>query len=292
MQTLSSPLVSIIIPCYNSEKYIYQTLASAINQSYRNIEVIVIIDGATDSSINEAKKINDPRIVLYSKPNSGVSDSRNQGLELSNGDFILFLDSDDILDKDFISHRIIYFEENPNIDVCSSEIIKIDEKDNMISSPIKLVGATMNVTQNILLYNQEIITCPSNYLIRKKKLITHNIKFSLHLFSSADRLFLIDLSKHATFGTIDSLGKLYYRVHPKSMSNFLTDSLIIDTLKFIKEVKKRISSKNFIHFNIFLFRSYFIIGGSYYRLNNIPKAIKYSFFALVINPYLFIKNFF
>ena len=89
--------ISIIIPVYNAEKYLKCCLDSILNQSYKNLEIIIINDGSTDNSLKviEEYKKNDNRIILISQKNQGVSKSRNNGLELATGDYIMFIDPDD-----------------------------------------------------------------------------------------------------------------------------------------------------------------------------------------------------
>lgn len=96
------PLVSIIIPVYNGEQHIERCLRSLIGQTYENIEIIVLNDGSTDHTIQILEKYAklDSRIVVVDKPNSGVSDTRNQGLKLAKGEYIQFVDSDDWLPND------------------------------------------------------------------------------------------------------------------------------------------------------------------------------------------------
>ena len=92
--------VSVIIPIYNTEKYLKECLNSVINQSLVDIEIICINDGSTDNSIeilNEFKK-QDGRISVISQDNQGQAVARNKGLSLANGEYIYFMDSDDILD--------------------------------------------------------------------------------------------------------------------------------------------------------------------------------------------------
>ena len=91
------PKVSVIIPVYNVEKYLDECLISVINQSYRNLEIIIVNDGSTDGSGKKCegyKKI-DSRISVFHKQNGGLSDARNYGLSRSHGEYVFFLDSDD-----------------------------------------------------------------------------------------------------------------------------------------------------------------------------------------------------
>ena len=100
----NTPLITIIIPVYNREKYLPDTLRAVLTQSYRNIEVIAIDDGSTDQSQTILRKYakNDNRIKIISQENSGVSVARNRGLLEAKGEFISFIDSDDIPHPDMI----------------------------------------------------------------------------------------------------------------------------------------------------------------------------------------------
>lgn len=90
-----APFFSIIIPLYNKEKHVENTLKSVLAQSFQDFEIIIVNDGSTDGSLSEVSKIKDERIKIFSIENQGVSHARNYGIERSNADFIAFLDADD-----------------------------------------------------------------------------------------------------------------------------------------------------------------------------------------------------
>ena len=94
-----TPLVSIIIPVFNSEEYIADTLTSALSQTWANTEVIIVDDGSTDRSLNIARQFNDDRIRVFEQENKGASAARNKGLAEAKGDYIQFLDADDVLNN-------------------------------------------------------------------------------------------------------------------------------------------------------------------------------------------------
>ena len=96
---MSVPKVSIIIPAYNTEEYIDDMLDCVVNQTYQNIEIIIINDGSTDSTLNHIKKYQekDNRIICVNIPNCGVSNARNIGINLAKGNKIFFWDSDDVI---------------------------------------------------------------------------------------------------------------------------------------------------------------------------------------------------
>ena len=88
--------VSVIIPLYNEEKYILECINSVINQTYKNLEIIIVDDKSTDNSLKILEQIKDDRIkTIKLDKNSGVAHARNKGVEVSTGDYICFLDSDD-----------------------------------------------------------------------------------------------------------------------------------------------------------------------------------------------------
>ena len=100
---MSQPLVSILIPCYNSEKWLAETLESALAQTWQNKEIIVVDDGSTDSSLEIAKTFESNKVKVLRQDNRGASAARNLGLTNAQGDFIQYLDADDLLSEDKIS---------------------------------------------------------------------------------------------------------------------------------------------------------------------------------------------
>lgn len=105
--------VSVIVPVYNSSKYLKECITSIINQSYKNIEIIVVDDKSSDSSLDIINSIKDKRIkVIKLKKNMGVSNARNEGVKKASGDYICFIDSDDYWYKDKLKKQVDFMEEN------------------------------------------------------------------------------------------------------------------------------------------------------------------------------------
>lgn len=99
-------MISVIIPMYNSEKYISECLESIFNQTYKNYEIIIVNDGSTDRSLEVVKKYRNEKIKVYTQENKGVSFARNKGIELAKGDYIYFMDSDDIIQSNLFENAI------------------------------------------------------------------------------------------------------------------------------------------------------------------------------------------
>lgn len=134
---MTGKLVSIIIPVYNCEKYIEKCLESALGQTYKNVEIIVIDDGSTDQSldiINCAVK-GKPNVKIIHQENQGVSVARNRGLESAVGDYIAFLDGDDYLGAAYIENLINAAEQN-NSDLVICGYQKVDSKGALLSKTV------------------------------------------------------------------------------------------------------------------------------------------------------------
>lgn len=134
---MKKPLISIIIPVYNAEKYLRECINSIVNQTYENIEIITINDGSSDSSLevlnNYSKE--DKRIKVYTKQNGGVSSARNFALKKAKGDYIMFVDSDDYLTNNNVLQELV-----DNLDEC--DVIRF-ENFNLIN---------YNLTENKQIY--------------------------------------------------------------------------------------------------------------------------------------------
>lgn len=105
-------LVSIIVPVYNCERYIKDCVNSLINQTYTNLEIILINDGSKDKSaeIIQNQYCGDKRIVFIDKSNEGVSAARNLGIKMAHGDYLMFVDGDDYISTDCIENALEYIQ--------------------------------------------------------------------------------------------------------------------------------------------------------------------------------------
>lgn len=140
----NTELISVIIPVYNVEKYLNQCIESIINQTYKNLEIILIDDGSTDNSgeICENYSKKDPRIKVIHQKNSGVSSARNKGIDIATGKYINFIDSDDYIEEDMIEYLYgLLQQENADISMCSAYDV-YDKK--IIFTAKKNIYLTMN----------------------------------------------------------------------------------------------------------------------------------------------------
>ncbi len=161
-----NPLVSVIIPAWNAEKLIKETIESALNQTYPNIEIIVIDDGSTDDTANVIKSIKDPRITYHYQENTGLpACGRNKGAKLAKGQYLAFLDSDDLWLPQKIEKQMVIMEENLKIGLIATNAwcLRLYEKTNI---PLFTKKIKTGYLTSSIFFPQHII-CNSTVIIRR-----------------------------------------------------------------------------------------------------------------------------
>ena len=126
-------LISVVIPVFNVEAYLDKCMASVVQQSYKELEIIVVDDGSTDNSpqICDNWSVKDGRVHVIHKENGGLSDARNAGLSVATGSYISFVDSDDWLKPQFIETLMRTLKEN-NADIVECGVLYVDEQDHVL----------------------------------------------------------------------------------------------------------------------------------------------------------------
>ena len=169
---MNTPLVSVVIPCYNHEEFVQDSIKSIINQSYQNIELIIIDDGSKDFSVEKIEEMvtlcekRFTRFEFRSRPNKGLSATLNEALEWCRGEYFSVHDSDDVLLKNKIKIQIDFLNKNKScVAVFGGEIL-IDENSNVIKRNIKKENK-YNFNQILMLEHD--LPC-STQLIRLKTL--------------------------------------------------------------------------------------------------------------------------
>jgi glycosyltransferase involved in cell wall biosynthesis len=212
------PLVTVIIPAYNASAYILQTLESVLNQTYKNIEVIVMNDGSKDNSeeIILKKQKEDARIRYQYKPNSGVSDTRNKGIDLATGSFLAFLDADDVWKSNNLEKKINAIRETGKKWVFSN-LEYINDK----NEPLEVRANNFrpyNVLENTLLFDGDVVPGPCSNIVATRELFGDDIRFDTRISSPADRDICLQLAAKEEPFFLDE--KLWlYRLHAQSMTS-------------------------------------------------------------------------
>ncbi|MFR4520339.1 MAG: glycosyltransferase family 2 protein, partial [Fusobacterium sp.] len=169
--------VSVIIPVYNVEKYIRQCLESVINQTLKDIEIIVVNDGTKDNSMKIVEKyVSDKRIKIINKENGGISSARNAGMEIAQGEYIYFIDSDDFVDKEVLS-TLYKNSENGKMDIVFSNFSYYSDRTKKEKRAKFIFPFKENINKGYYyLYNGEEINV-WNRLYKKEFLEKYNFKF-------------------------------------------------------------------------------------------------------------------
>jgi len=157
---MKEPLISIVIPLYNQDKYIGETLSSVLNQSYREIEVVVIDDGSTDNSAKVVQGYRDQRLRYFYQANSGLpAIARNRGIKEAKGEWIAFVDHDDAWVPDKLGKQVNVMYKHPEVDlICAKEIVWDGIKLGHSIPPYKYNPKSLNIFLDMIVSNR-VMTC-------------------------------------------------------------------------------------------------------------------------------------
>lgn len=187
-------MISVIVPVYNVEKYIVKCLESIVNQSYKDFELLLVNDGSTDNSIeliNDYLKDYNINWKLINKDNGGQSSARNLGLKESKGDYVLFMDSDDVVSTDFLD--ILYsliIDNNADFSFCNFRYVKKQELKNDEDGTNRIFNRK-ELLKTFL--KREINFVIPSMLFRKDFLIKNNIVFNEDIRFSEDQMYIWDV---------------------------------------------------------------------------------------------------
>jgi glycosyltransferase involved in cell wall biosynthesis len=208
------PLISVIIPVYNGEKTIQETIESVLNQTFKDFELLIINDGSQDATLDIVERIKDPRLKVFSCPNAGVSATRNRGISLASGEYISFIDADDLWTPDKLEAQLRVLQENPKAAVAYSWTDHIDESGHFFRQ-----GPHSNFTGDVygMLLLSDFVGNGSNPLIRSQA-FTEVGGFDESLIPAADWDMWLRLAACYEFFAVTS-PQILYRISPSSMSS-------------------------------------------------------------------------
>jgi Predicted glycosyltransferases len=195
------PLVSIIMPVYNAQQYIEETLMSVLNQTYTEFEVIIVDDCSQDKSMDMVRRMADSRfVILENNRNCGIAFSRNRAIRKSKGKYIAILDNDDIALPDRLERQVHYLEQYFSIGVIGGESVWIDEKGRIIQER-KFISKDPDYIKTSFLF--ENMYNNSEVMFRKSVIEDNNIKYCDDMLGMEDFKFWIDCTKVCKFSNLD-----------------------------------------------------------------------------------------
>lgn len=248
------PLVSIIVPVYNVEKYLRECLNSLVTQTYPNLEILLIDDGSKDSSgkICDEYARAHKNFYAYHKKNTGLGLTRNYGLNLIKGDYVTFVDSDDYLDKNAISHLIAGLNDGKNdtviggftkitdsgkrlyVEKYPSKTIKKDAIYNKLF--VKMLGSAPERHDSIrpsvwnTLYSVDIIKKNNLKFVSERELISEDIVWDSAYYRYCKSVQIISIATY------------YYRFNPNSLTNTYRADRFHQSTYFFEYMLNRLSS--------------------------------------------------
>jgi glycosyltransferase involved in cell wall biosynthesis len=232
--------VSIIVPVYNTENYLERCLNSIINQSYHNIEIILINDGSTDKSKNICNEYasKDNRIKVIHQTNKGVSYARNAGLDSATGNYVMFIDSDDELCPNAINNLLAPMLEN-SVDIVTGGVGLVYDSDRVESIynrgvPNKVFDNTQGI-ENILLRNTAVFSFARLY----NKNVFKGTRYNSNITINEDRLFVFEAFSRASSSlNVDNLVYYYHQIGTSTTHSGFTlkyfDIILVNDIIFKK----------------------------------------------------------
>ena len=230
-------IISIIMPVYNSEKYVSEAIESVCNQSYGNWELLIVNDGSTDHTpkIIDDYSQKDSRIKVFHRKNEGVSKARNYALNQICGDYVTFIDSDDVYHAERLKRMLQVFEQHINCDIVFSRHIEFIGKLDLMESmgTKKVILSDGNVLKKAISDSKNHFMC--NVMIKAE--IARKEKFASICFAE-DFCYIRDCAWHCKqMAVLDEVLYFYRRDNENAMtSHFFSEKYISDYMKLVENI--------------------------------------------------------
>lgn len=206
------PLISIVMPVYNAEKYIDKAVESILNQTYQNIELIIVEDASTDDTYQVISRYTDSRIKVFcNEINRGIAYSTNYAIRHSSGEYIALMDDDDIAVKERIQLSLDFLEHHESIDIVGGAGLMIDENGKIIGS--HMPRNNPRVIKACMLFHD----CMWNgtVMVRRQVFYDNNIWYRENCYGMQDFQFFVEASKRVKISNINDV-LLYWRKYDAS----------------------------------------------------------------------------
>ena len=234
-----NPRVSVILPCFNTARYLKKAIDSILNQTFVDFELIIINDGSTDDSKEVIEEVleSDFRVrVIENEKNLGISESMNIGLSNAKGEYITRMDSDDIALPDKILFQVEFLDKNKNYGVCTVDIIGIDIKGERLT---KSLYPETDIPLNwLFLWRDPIPNAPCMY----RRSILKGIKFNTKFNIAEDYDLLTKLVLNTNIYQINKV-LYHYRIHDNSIFQRFTKEACLNSIEISRRYAKELTGK-------------------------------------------------
>ena len=236
------PLISIIMPVYNKEKYVCKAIKSVLNQRFTDFELIIINDGSSDKSLEKCRLFNDDRIKIISVENGGVSKARNIGLDNAAGEYVTFVDADDYIDPFFLDK--IYIE---NSSMVIGGLTKVSENHEIIGFIRPRLAGKMSIDAVVkTFYKEQILSGIYGFvgskLVKRKIIEDNSIRFDEGISLAEDFEFFLKVYRCVDYIHFISDSLYYYVQNANNSAIAMTD----DKINFFEQIQIQIKTKDFL----------------------------------------------
>jgi glycosyltransferase involved in cell wall biosynthesis len=178
-----APAITVLMPVYNAEKYISDAIASVVQQSFTDFELLIINDGSTDETATIIKTFTDPRIIFINQPNQGVAAALNNGLQMARANYIARFDADDICMPQRLQIQYDFLLKNPDHVIVGTDVDYLDMNDDFVFSYNTL-------SSNEQIQQQQFDTCPfiHSSVLFKKEAVVNAGGYNIHAHTFEDHL--------------------------------------------------------------------------------------------------------
>ncbi len=289
--------ISIIVPIYNSEKYLERCIKSILNQTYKHLELIAVNDGSTDKTLEILNVLqnNDQRLKIISQQNSGVSVARNRGIKEATGEYILFIDSDDWIENDYVEILINTCEVN-NLDICRTSFFVdrengLNEKigfSELKSSIIDVKDIETNFIKSSLFHSACVqmikldIIKKNDVFFNEKIIYEEDLLFNFEVFKKSHKVMYIDCCKYHYTANDESATRNLKNVYKIINSIIVVNNALISETKVYGDYETEINTK---HLKVILMYLWQLLRFSYRDFTLCIKRIDNCALSLIFKNY-------
>ena len=280
--------ISVLMPVYNTSAFLSEAIESILSQTYRNFELLIVDDGSTDNSLSIAEQYQgiDTRVKVFSQANQGISKTRNYLVSLAEGDYLAWMDSDDIAMSMRLEKQYAYMEEHSGVVAIGTKSLMIDED----GLPICIWDAPLDHDE-IDRWHIEggggAIIFPSSMML--KQAVVSLGGFNLNLTGAEDLSLFLQLAEIGKLQNIDDV-LLHYRQHISSISHTDKDKILNDKQSVVDSARKRrgLTSKPLSSDSKPTSRVDTLIKWGWWALEagNIATSRKYAWRAFLMKPFM------
>jgi len=286
-----TPIVSVVMSVYNAEDYLRPAIDSILNQTFKDFEFIIIDDGSTDKSLSIIKTYTDPRIILISRRNKGLTASLNEGIKKSKGRYIARQDADDVSIKDRLYKEVEYLDSHTDVGLVGSNYIHIDEKGEKTGARTNIFTHPSDLKACLVLCNQY----GHGSIMMRRNVLDKTGLYDSKVGHAEDYDLWIRISRVSKVANIEE-PLFYYRNLSSSVSHSRLEEQIALTFKirdrafdhFLTHRKEynlygiHPSGEYYLKRKSTLFRNYAFLAHKEHRLD----ALKFMCAAIILQPLL------